>query len=223
MDQGLNPPGADRAWPLQSLEITLKTRALTASCVLGMALGAGSAHAALVGGLSQVSPLQITYVLGTDFSVMAFSYLETVTAAVAAVDVNSGTSGCDAADFAGFPAGYIALMSVGSCTFDVQATNAEAAGASGAIIFNSSSGLFAGTLGSGYAGTIGVLGLTRELGLEWASQGPLITARLSVTDSTPDTNSPVPVPGSLALLTVGAASLGIAFWQRKRRMRITAI
>lgn len=49
---------------------------------------------------------------------------------------NSNTSGCEAADFAGFPAGAVALMQRGSCGFSVKALNAQAAGASGVIIMN---------------------------------------------------------------------------------------
>jgi len=61
------------------------------------------------------------------------------------------TSGCEAGDFAGFPADAIALMQRGSCPFAQKATNAQAAGAAGAIIFNSGTpgneGVVAGTLG----------------------------------------------------------------------------
>ena len=46
------------------------------------------------------------------------------------------TSGCEAADFAGMPAGSIALMQRGTCTFGQKADNANAAGAVAAIIFN---------------------------------------------------------------------------------------
>ncbi|HEX6027320.1 MAG TPA: M28 family peptidase [Solirubrobacter sp.] len=61
------------------------------------------------------------------------------------------TSGCEAADFANFPAGNIALMQRGSCPFALKVTNAQTAGAAGAIIFNSGTpgneGIIAGTLG----------------------------------------------------------------------------
>ena len=61
------------------------------------------------------------------------------------------TSGCEAADFAGFTAGHIALMQRGSCPFAQKVTNAQTAGAVGAIIFNSGTpgneGVVAGTLG----------------------------------------------------------------------------
>jgi hypothetical protein len=49
---------------------------------------------------------------------------------------SSSTSGCTAADFAGFVAGRIALIQRGGCNFGVKVQNAQAAGASGVIIFN---------------------------------------------------------------------------------------
>lgn len=53
---------------------------------------------------------------------------------VVAVDLNlvpprASDSGCEAADFAGFPAGSIALIRRGTCSFAIKAINAEAAGA----------------------------------------------------------------------------------------------
>jgi len=46
------------------------------------------------------------------------------------------TSGCDPSDFTDFVAGRIALVQRGTCTFDQKIQNAQAAGASGVIIFN---------------------------------------------------------------------------------------
>src|SRR3954452_3355183 len=48
----------------------------------------------------------------------------------------SSTSGCTAADFTGFVAGRIALIQRGGCNFGVKVQNAQAAHASGVIIFN---------------------------------------------------------------------------------------
>src|SRR5262249_59035003 len=48
----------------------------------------------------------------------------------------TSTSGCTAADFTGFQAGNIALIQRGGCNFGVKIQNAEAAKASGVIIFN---------------------------------------------------------------------------------------
>ena len=56
--------------------------------------------------------------------------------AVTPVDIqlglgNTNTSGCDAADWVGFPAGNIALLQRGFCTFEIKIENAAAAGAVG--------------------------------------------------------------------------------------------
>jgi hypothetical protein len=48
----------------------------------------------------------------------------------------SSSSGCTAADFSGFVPGRVALIQRGSCNFGVKVLNAQAAGASGVIIFN---------------------------------------------------------------------------------------
>ena len=48
----------------------------------------------------------------------------------------SSSSGCTAADFAGFVPGRIALIQRGTCFFGEKVLNAQAAGASGVIIFN---------------------------------------------------------------------------------------
>jgi Zn-dependent M28 family amino/carboxypeptidase len=93
--------------------------------------------------LEQTAPNATEYVDGVDFATMSYSGSGDVTVQVVAVDLvvpspapNTSTSGCEAADFAGFPAGAIALMQRGTCTFRLKAENAKAAGASGAIIFN---------------------------------------------------------------------------------------
>ena len=64
-----------------------------------------------------------------------------VTAPVWAVDLRipstgGSTSGCEAADFAGFQAGAIALIQRGTCDFVVKIQNAINAGASAVILFN---------------------------------------------------------------------------------------
>jgi hypothetical protein len=48
----------------------------------------------------------------------------------------SSASGCSPDDFNGFTAGRIALIQRGTCNFGVKVQNAEAAGASGVVIFN---------------------------------------------------------------------------------------
>jgi Peptidase family M28/PA domain len=48
----------------------------------------------------------------------------------------SSTSGCTSGDFSGFAQGAIALIQRGGCNFGVKVLNAQAAGASGVVIFN---------------------------------------------------------------------------------------
>jgi Zn-dependent M28 family amino/carboxypeptidase len=110
--------------------------------------------------LREVSPTAKTYTPGTEFLTMSYSASgDTGVATITAVDLNLSpdpaqrvsTSGCQAEDFAGFPAGNIALMQRGSCPFAQKVTTAQAAGAVGAIVFNSGTpgneGVVAGTLG----------------------------------------------------------------------------
>jgi Zn-dependent M28 family amino/carboxypeptidase len=119
----------------------------------------------------------------TDYNLMAQTDPGDVTGPVTAVDLdlglgNSSTSGCEAADFAGFPAGHIALVQRGACTFQLKAENAAAAGAVGAIIFNQGNadgrfGLINGTLSANYAGGIPVFFATYGRGVEWAGTAGL--------------------------------------------------
>ncbi len=107
--------------------------------------------------LAQVAPDAVTYASPADFSNMTYSGPGDLTGTVVAVDTDlsataTSTSGCEVADFAGFPAGSIALMQRGTCTFGAKATNALGAGAAAAIIFNrgtdGATASFAGTLGA---------------------------------------------------------------------------
>jgi Zn-dependent M28 family amino/carboxypeptidase len=109
--------------------------------------------------LRQESPTNKTYTQD-EFITMSYSASgDTDVQAIVPVDLNLSpnpaqrvsSSGCEAGDFAGFPDGAIALMQRGTCPFAQKATNAQAAGAAGAIIFNSGTpgneGVVAGTLG----------------------------------------------------------------------------
>lgn len=91
--------------------------------------------------LEQIAPTPTVYVNGTDFITMSYSGSGDVTADVTAVDVNltgdrASTSGCEATDFAAFPAGDIALIQRGTCPFRTKVDLAAAAGAVGVIVFN---------------------------------------------------------------------------------------
>ena len=105
-----------------------------------------------------------------------------VSAAVTAVDINlvpprASTSGCEAADFAGFPAGNIALVQRGTCSFGIKALNAQNAGASAVIIFNQGNtpereGLVVGTLlPDGATVTIPVIGASFANGAALSQAG----------------------------------------------------
>lgn len=128
--------------------------------------------------LAQRSPVPTTYIDGIDHELMSQTDPGDVTALVTAVDLqlglgNTSTSGCETADFATFPAGHIALIQRGTCSFQRKAENAATAGAVGVIIFNQGNtndrlGLANGTLGIGYAGGIPVLVSTYSLGEQWS-------------------------------------------------------
>ena len=127
--------------------------------------------------LQQVAPNQITYVEGTDFGAITQTDPGDVTAAVTPVDLqlglgNTSTSGCEATDFNGFPSGNIALLQRGTCTFELKAENAAAAGAVGIVIFNQGNttatdrnNIPAVTLTANNTSGIPVIGTTYALGV----------------------------------------------------------
>jgi hypothetical protein len=106
--------------------------------------------------LREESPNPQSFVLGTDFNPgqVAGSATANVQPAggivVPAAPAPSSASGCQASDFAGFGSGNIALIQRGTCTFAEKVANAEAAGASAAVIFNEGNpgrtGVFNGSL-----------------------------------------------------------------------------
>ncbi len=105
--------------------------------------------------LSEVSPTPTSFVLNTDWTA-GQSTGSTTTAiqpaggiVIPPTPTPSSSSGCTGADFSGFVAGHIALIQRGSCNFGVKIQNAEAAGASGVVIFN-----------EGNPGRTGVMGIS---------------------------------------------------------------
>jgi hypothetical protein len=90
----------------------------------------------------EISPTPHTYGFNTEWGPGAS--VGTATAAIRPAggivlpptQTSSSTSGCTAADFTGFGSGRIALIQRGGCNFGVKVQNAQAAGASGVIIFN---------------------------------------------------------------------------------------
>jgi len=105
---------------------------------------------------SEVSPTAHTYALSADWN----SGQSTGTSVAALQPAGgiiipptatpSSASGCSMSDFDGFVPGRIALIQRGTCTFGTKAQNAQAAGATGVIIFNEGNpgrtSVFAGSL-----------------------------------------------------------------------------
>ncbi|MFC7385440.1 M28 family metallopeptidase [Sphaerisporangium rhizosphaerae] len=113
-----------------------------------------------------------------EFATMTYSGSGAVTGTLQNVDLTlppapspSSTSGCEASDFAGFTPGNIALLQRGTCDFRVKAQNAQAAGATAAIIFNEGqpgrTATLQGTLGTPL--TIPVVGVSFAVGQELSS------------------------------------------------------
>lgn len=136
--------------------------------------------------LRQLTPVAATYESGA-FTGTGFG---NVSAAITAVDLqlglgNTSSSGCEAADFAGFPAGTIALIQRGTCSFAIKATNAAAAGASAVVIFNQGNtaatdrqDLIVGTLGGPNVVAIPVVGASYANGVSLAQAGSTANVRV---------------------------------------------
>jgi aminopeptidase Y len=118
--------------------------------------------------LEQVAPPPTGPIQNT---VLDYSGSGDVTAPVAQP---SPVTGCEASDFAGFPAGSIALISRGVCTFAIKATNAFNAGAVGVVIYNNQPGPPGFTLGNAFTLNIGVTGVTQAIGNQLAATPGLV-------------------------------------------------
>ena len=145
--------------------------------------------------MQEVSPTPQSFVLGTEFNPgqvkgSATAKLQPAGGIVVpATPTPSSASGCAASDFAGFIPGNIALIQRGTCTFAQKVANAEAAGASAAVIFNEGNpgrtGLFNGSL----AGTenIPVLFTSYAIGTQLLEQyvpgsAPVLTVDVNLID-----------------------------------------
>ncbi|MFY1700626.1 M20/M25/M40 family metallo-hydrolase [Micromonospora sp. WMMA1923] len=137
---------------------------------------------------AQVAPGQVSYVEGTDYTLLEYSGDGVAQGTVVPVDLNltpprASTSGCEASDFTGVDVvGKIALMQRGTCGFGDKVANAEAAGAIGAIIMNQGNGtpqenpdrfeLFNGTL-SGPVATIPGVAVSYDTGAAFSTTAGL--------------------------------------------------
>jgi Zn-dependent M28 family amino/carboxypeptidase len=170
---------------------------------------------------NQTAPGAVEYVYDTDFATMDYAASGNVTALVQQVNDNvfpptatpSSTAGCEAADFAGFDPGSIALIQRGSCPFAQKVTNAAAAGAVAAIIFNEGNpgdpertDLFFGTLGA--PATIPAISVSFALGNTLAStaglQVRIVTNTVSENRSTANVIADTPGGRGDRVVVVGA-------------------
>ncbi|MFL6151250.1 MAG: M28 family metallopeptidase [Ornithinibacter sp.] len=153
--------------------------------------------------LQQLSPVNATYSTGP----FTGSGPGSLTAAVTPVDLqlgvgNTSTSGCQASDFAGFPAGNIALIQRGGCPFVDKAVNAAAAGAAGVIIFNQGDtagadrqDLIVGTLGGPNVVGIPVVGASYQQGVALAAAGSTAKIFVPAPEQRPQKNVIAELPG----------------------------
>ncbi len=140
-----------------------------------------------------------TTVRETDLALMEGSDVGEVEARLQPVDARGPTSGCESRDFEGFPRGDVALLRRGTCTFQVKATNADAAGASAAVIFNAGEPggeVLRGSLGGPGIG-IPVMGTSGSLGEGLLAGEEMPEVRVSATEggSNRTTNVVAELPG----------------------------
>ncbi|MFC7326920.1 M28 family metallopeptidase [Marinactinospora rubrisoli] len=126
--------------------------------------------------LAQTAPEAHEFAHDTDFRTMTYSGSGDVSAAGVPVNPGSNASGCESADFAGFPEGAIAIVQRGTCTFEQKADNATEAGAAALVVFNhgatedpADTGPVNGTLTNEAA--IPVVGTTPEVGAALVEAG----------------------------------------------------
>lgn len=128
--------------------------------------------------LERLAPTGFAFVQGEHFTTMSYSGAGDTTAPGVGVSTDTDDSGCDPAHFSGFPAGSVALIKRGACTFQQKAQNAADAGASGAVIYNNADEIFTGTLGE--ESDIPVVSASLSTGEELLLGGDELELRLAV-------------------------------------------
>ncbi|MFP5345895.1 MAG: M20/M25/M40 family metallo-hydrolase [Actinomycetes bacterium] len=168
----------------------------------------------------QLAPTPATYEEATGFATAEYTGSGDVTGTVVDVDVveppaseaNTSTSGCEPEDFAAFPAGGVALLQRGTCTFGVKSQNAAAAGAVGVILYNEGTPgdperneLLLPTL-AGSDVSIPVVSVNYELGRSLVGAKARIATDVTVSPDTRTRNVIAETPGGAAdnVVLVGA-------------------
>jgi Zn-dependent M28 family amino/carboxypeptidase len=105
------------------------------------------------------------------------------------VVAQDATSGCEVEDFAGMPAGAIALVKRGTCPFGAKSENAKKAGAAGLVVVNTEDTRLDATLGDSTA-TVPTTGVTASAGADLATRGgaPVTLLLLATTQDTVSRN-----------------------------------
>ncbi|MFW7348144.1 MAG: M28 family peptidase [Pigmentiphaga sp.] len=130
--------------------------------------------------LRQVGPLPA---MDIEHGVMTYSGSGDVSAGAHAV----GSRGCAARDYAGFPAGGIALIERGDCSFDQKIGLAVAAGAAGVVVYNNAEGMVHGALGQSLGIEVPVLETTQALGRQLIATPGLVLRVAASTRREPGT------------------------------------
>ncbi len=125
--------------------------------------------------VTQVSPTSTATI---ETNIIGYSGSGQVTATVS---TPSQILGCNPEDFAGFPAGNIALIKRGTCNFIVKANNAIAAGASAVVIYNREPGEVRGNMGPEFTQTVVVTSVLQTVGEQLSAIPNLV---LSISAST---------------------------------------
>ncbi|GAA1877121.1 M28 family metallopeptidase [Pseudonocardia ailaonensis] len=103
------------------------------------------------------------------------------------VVAQDATSGCEAEDFTGMPAGAIAVVLRGTCAFGVKSQNAARAGAGAVIVVNTDDSPLQGTLGE-TPGTVPTTSVTGSAGRALATRAGA-PAELTLATETTQTTS----------------------------------
>jgi hypothetical protein len=166
--------------------------------------------------LQQIAPTPTVYQENVDFrgfTNAALGGLGTVTAGLELVTPDADP-GCQAADYAGFTPGHIALIKRGSCAFSDKINLAHAAGAVGVLIYNNAAVLPTPFLAT--PTSIPALLVALQVGNDLNAQlfFEAVTMRI---DTTP---ALAPAPATALLLVTGLAGLGALLRRRRRNLAV---